>query len=860
MGNICHPPANQQEPVNNKRGRDSVQRKASIVSKKTLSTAGSKGASLSLTEAIAESAATEQPQVPYEKKALWTYDQETLDLIKQQIKKKIVTEDPQTNSEKIAVLFDRLDKWEFPIMELEQLTDGNPLVYMTYALLLQYDLFKKFKLDEANMVQFLTRIQSLYGNNPYHNSCHAAQTVHTFHYMIRRGLNQYLSDEDTFACILAAIAIDLVHPGLDNDFQANVESSASTLYNDLNILENNSATTLFELIREFNVFESFTKEQQPELRELIIEMILASDLHDHQLYLDGFKTRVDAACEFSNREDIRNILQITLKMCDFAHYMKGSKLYKEFTRRHLTERFNQGDLEKKLNLPVKEENDREKLDNLNTYQMQYMDTYVKPLLKSYKDILPKLKFLLTAIRKNYKYWTVSDEELLQQFKLIELPRIDMQPSQEAYDQMIRDRPVPKDQDMNVDPEEQEKERPVPSEKDKELEKQCIEKVHERFDVENKSVADSEEKPNGGKADRPPVYSVYDLKAHPLDSLADDDRRKSVLAVFDRIDDWNFDVFVLSQLLGNHAMLISAWALFQKHDLFREFKIPTDVFTNFFREVQEGYQMNPYHNAMHACDVMQITHAIIINGHMTEKMSKLDAMAAVLSSAVHDLDHPGLNNAYQVNSHSYLTTIYNDRSVLENHHCAQTFQIIRKDEKYNIFKTMSKGQQRDARLTMVGMIIATDMTNHGKYVKLFNSRIESGSEFKEKDDIRVALQIAIKMADVSNPSRPLYLYLQWTDKIIFEFFRQGDKEKDNGFPISPLMDRNTAVLSKGQIAFMQYVIVPMFNSFATVFPGMKFVMKHIENNKAYWESHSAIDEQDLDPFRKERSSNTVMNDE
>lgn len=835
MGNICNPPATQ-EPLSKK--------------KDALSRTGSRMSSRKGERSTVDFSSMEAPkQVPYEPKSLWTYDQDTLDLIKQQIKKKIVTEDPQTKAEKIAVLFDRLDKWEFPILDLEKLTDGNSLVYMTYALLLHYDLFKKFKLDESNILQFLNRIQSLYGNNPYHNSTHAAQTVHTFHYMIRRGLNQYLSDEDTFACILAAVGIDLNHPGLDNEFQAHVESSASTLYNDLNILENHASTTLFELISEFKVFENFTKEQQPEMRELIIEMILATDLHDHSQYLDGFKTRVESACEFSNREDIRNILQVTLKLCDFAHYMKGSKLYKEFTRRHLTERFNQGDLEKKLELPVNERNDRDKFEELGDIQMKYMDSYVKPLLKAYKEILPKLKFLLTAIRKNYKYWSGTDEELLEQFKIVQLARIDMQPAQDKFAQTIDDRPVPEDQDRNVSLEEQEKTRPKPSEKEQQMELDCIENVKVRFDCSKEKTEEDDTTSEDNKPARPPVYSVYDLKSHPLEQLKDEDRKKSIFAVFDRIDKWNFDVFVLSKLLGNHAMLTTAWALFQKHDLFREFKVPTDVFNNFFREVQDNYQMNPYHNALHACDVMQITHAIIMNGNMLEKMSKLDAMAAILSAGVHDLDHPGLNNAYQINSHSYLTTIYNDRSVLENHHCAETFRIIRKDEKYNIFREMSKDQQRDARLTMVGMIIATDMTNHGKYVKLFNSRIEAGADFKEKDDIRIALQIALKMSDVSNPTRPLYLYLQWTDKIIFEFFRQGDKERDNGFPVSPLMDRNTAVLSKGQIAFMQYVIIPMFNSFATVFPGMKFVMKHIEHNKQYWESHSEIDFNDFNPDNK-----------
>lgn len=701
-------------------------------------------------------------------------------------------------------------------------------------------MFKRFNLDEVNVLNFLTKLQSLYGNNPFTNATLAAQTVHTFHYMLRRGLNQYLSDEDTFACFLASASIGLNRPGLDNDFQANYESSASTLYNDLNILENHSATSLFELIHEFKIFDSFSKEQQPELRELIIEMILATDLKDFDQFSEAFSSKVQNACEFSNREDIRNIVQITLILSKFAHIMKGSKLYRQFTSRELTEKFNQGDLELKLGLSVKPENNRDSISQIGQYQMGYIDKYVKPLLKSYTEILPKLKFFLSALRKNYKYWSSPESELLDIFRISSLQRIDMLPAQEEIDSKIKARPFPSDQDKNIPVEEQEKLKPKPTANEMELEEAC-KKVCETFF----------ETPQD-KCTKPLIYSLSDLKTHPLDGLSVDVRKESIMAVVERIDLWNYDVFVLSKLLGNHALLLSAWALFHRHGFFGEFKVPETVFNNFFREVQVGYQMNPYHNAMHACDVMQITHSIIINGKMLEKISKLDAMAAILSSAVHDLDHPGLNNAYQVHANSYLTTIYNDRSVLENHHCAQTFQIIRKDNKFNIFQNMTKDQQRDARLTMVSMIISTDMTNHGKYVKQFNSRIEAGSDFKSKEDIRIALQIAIKMADVSNPSRPLYLYLQWTEKITYEFFRQGDMEKEHGYQVSPLMDRQTAVLSKGQIAFIQYVILPMFSSFTTVFPGMKFVLKHIENNKAYWESHSEMDEKDFIPSTKDRT--------
>ena len=64
--------------------------------------------------------------------------------------------------------------------------------------------------------------------------------------------------------------------------------------------------------------------------------------------------------------------------------------------------------------------------------------------------------------------------------------MDMQPSQTLFDKRVRERPVPTNQDCNVDKEEQDKIRPVPSEKEAQLELECINIVTERFDLEKPS--------------------------------------------------------------------------------------------------------------------------------------------------------------------------------------------------------------------------------------------------------------------------------------------------------------------------------------------------------------------------------------
>ena len=49
---------------------------------------------------------------------------------------------------------------------------------------------------------------------------------------------------------------------------------------------------------------------------------------------------------------------------------------------------------------------------------------------------------------------------------------------------------------------------------------------------------------------------------------------------------------------------------------------------------------------------------------------------MVGALVHDVGHPGLNNNYQIMTNSPLAVRYNDRSVLENHHCSLAFTLFR----------------------------------------------------------------------------------------------------------------------------------------------------------------------------------------
>ena len=63
---------------------------------------------------------------------------------------------------------------------------------------------------------------------------------------------------------------------------------------------------------------------------------------------------------------------------------------------------------------------------------------------------------------------------------------------------------------------------------------------------------------------------------------------------------------------------------------------------------------------------------------------------------------------------------------------------------------------------------------------------------------------VHCSDLSNPTKPLDIYRQWVDRIMDEFFRQGDREREIGMEVSPMCDRYNATIEKSQVNTISYL--------------------------------------------------------
>ncbi|XP_028986470.1 dual specificity calcium/calmodulin-dependent 3',5'-cyclic nucleotide phosphodiesterase 1A isoform X2 [Betta splendens] len=282
---------------------------------------------------------------------------------------------------------------------------------------------------------------------------------------------------------------------------------------------------------------------------------------------------------------------------------------------------------------------------------------------------------------------------------------------------------------------------------------------------------------------------------------------SVISVLKNVDKWSFDVFALNEASGDHALKFIFYELLTRYDLISRFKIPISAVVSFVEALEVGYSKhkNPYHNLIHAADVTQTVHYLLLKTGMVHWLTELEIFAMIFAAAVHDYEHTGTTNNFHIQTRSDTAILYNDRSVLESHHVSAAYRLLQDDDEMNILYNLSKDDWRELRALVVEMVLATDMSCHFQQVKAMKNFLQQ----PEGIDKPKALSLLLHTADISHPAKSWDVHHRWTTSLLEEFFRQGDKEAELGLPFSPLCDRKSTMVAQSQIGFIDFIVVPTF---------------------------------------------------
>ena len=338
-----------------------------------------------------------------------------------------------------------------------------------------------------------------------------------------------------------------------------------------------------------------------------------------------------------------------------------------------------------------------------------------------------------------------------------------------------------------------------------------------------------------------------LKLFP--ALLDDQLCGMVQLLLRRIHHWEFNAFLLDRFSNGHSLSTLCMHLFHMNGeklpissiniifagLMSSFSMDPIEVISFFRLVERGYQTrNPYHTSLHAADVTQAMSVFCNQPCLAPHLTKLELLAVLTAAMCHDLDHPGVNEKFLTSTANHLAVLYDNVSVLENHHWRSGISCFVES---GLSKYLTNSQFTEFTDLVRSLVLATDISRQQEFLTQFSYFLDTGQiDTSQPDHRQFMLQIAIKCADISNPCRTWRVSRLWSLRACEEFFRQGDSERELGLTVTPICDRFNMTVAKVQVGFYRFVAEPLFKEWHRFLncPLSEEMLSNLYSNQAVWE--------------------------
>uniref|UniRef100_A0A0G4I7H8 PDEase domain-containing protein n=1 Tax=Chromera velia CCMP2878 TaxID=1169474 RepID=A0A0G4I7H8_9ALVE len=317
------------------------------------------------------------------------------------------------------------------VFDLDSCSGGKPLACVATAADAKYRFTSRLSIEEKAFFKFAAAVESGYRKEPeipFHNSMHAAEVANCMAGLLDdSGASEKAPALDLFACFVAAMGHDIVHPGKNNAWQINTQSRLAVRYNDQSVLEHFHASALWEVLSAHKgIYSGLRKDEIRRLRHILCSLILATDLKftfdflrrleshakrdlsrkNSQAWVgleepqaagegegDKEKTRTGLPPKFwtTHSETREALLTGFMKVSDLSHTVKPFELHFEWSIRVYEEFHAQGDAERKAGLPISLLCGRTKFV-LEKDQLGFLNFLVFPILSAIGDVLQNSEF------------------------------------------------------------------------------------------------------------------------------------------------------------------------------------------------------------------------------------------------------------------------------------------------------------------------------------------------------------------------------------------------------------------------------------------------------------------------------------
>uniref|UniRef100_A0A8C7GBI4 Phosphodiesterase n=1 Tax=Oncorhynchus kisutch TaxID=8019 RepID=A0A8C7GBI4_ONCKI len=294
------------------------------------------------------------------------------------------------------------------------------------------------------------------------------------------------------------------------------------------------------------------------------------------------------------------------------------------------------------------------------------------------------------------------------------------------------------------------------------------------------------------------------------------------------------------------LVMCAIQMFYEVGVVKKFQVPQEVLVRFMYSISKGYRKMPYHNWRHGFNVGQTMFTLLTTGNMKRYYTDLEVMAMITSAFLHDIDHRGTNNLYQVKSGNPLAKLHGS-SVLERHHL-EFSKFLLADESLNIYQNLNRRQNEHAIHLMDIAIIATDLQLYFKKRTMFQKIVDLSKTYEDEkkwvdwmslETTRKEIVLAMMMTacDLSALTKPWEVQSKVALSEAAEFWVQGDLEREvlENQPIT-MMDRNFAgELPKLQCGFIDFVCTFVYKELSRFHPAIQPMYDGMLNNRKEWKA-------------------------
>ncbi|EGR34033.1 hypothetical protein IMG5_026540 [Ichthyophthirius multifiliis] len=292
-----------------------------------------------------------------------------------------------------------------------------------------------------------------------------------------------------------------------------------------------------------------------------------------------------------------------------------------------------------------------------------------------------------------------------------------------------------------------------------------------------------------------------------------------------VDDWEFNVMLLQ---SDEEMYSTAWNILVRNNYVQTYNIKEQTFANFIKQMQLLYNKNnnPFHNFQHGLSVMQSCYMLSKCKKAVQAMKNIDIFTVVFSGLCHDVGHTGRTNNFEVLIQSKLAIRYNDKSVLEQHHLANTFKILKLESiNCNVFENLERTEYANVRRQMISNILYTDIKQHFKLKQDFEifwkNNIDNNKSIQLNDnELELLSGMIIHTADFTGAAKSFPLARKWSERVNQEFIQQYVEEGQRNVDQTPFMKDldQLHVMAKAEKGFLTVIVLPLWQSLNDFYDG------------------------------------------